>query len=212
MPVATAGITEIDAPTLKQWLDNGEAVLIDVREPDEHARERIAAATLHPLSTLDPVVLAATSDGTRRLVLHCKGGRRSMEAANRLVQAAPCEVYSLQRGLEGWKAAGLPTVLDTKAPLPIMRQVQITVGFAVLATSVLAATVSPWFLALTGFFGAGLLFAGATGICGLAAVLGAMPWNRIETKNAGARPTTPATRSCGCGGLGGRGGGGSCGR
>jgi rhodanese-related sulfurtransferase len=190
------GITEIDAPTLKQWLDRGEAVLVDVREPDEHAHERIAGASLHPLSRLDPVVLAAAGNGSPRLVLHCKGGRRSMEAASRVVQAAPCSVHSLQGGIEAWKAAGLPIVSDARAPLPVMRQVQLTVGAVVLAGSILAATVSPWFLALTGFFGAGLLFAGATGRCGLATMIGAMPWNRIKTTSS----ASTARRSCGCGG------------
>jgi hypothetical protein len=41
----------------------------------------------------------------------------------------------------------------------------------------LGLTVSPWFLALSAFFGAGLTFAGATGTCGLALVLMKMPWN-----------------------------------
>jgi rhodanese-related sulfurtransferase len=174
-------ITEIDARTLNEWLDRNEAVLIDVREPDEHARERLAVAALHPLSRLDPVVVAQEANGSKRLVLHCKGGRRSMEAANRVVQAADCQVFSLKGGLEGWKAAGLPVVTDIKAPLPIMRQVQITVGASVLIATLLAAVVSPWFLLLTAFFGAGLLFAGATGQCALATTLAAMPWNRIAT-------------------------------
>ena len=37
--------------------------------------------------------------------------------------------------------------------------------------------VSPWFLALAAFFGAGLTFAGATGTCGLALLLMKLPWN-----------------------------------
>jgi hypothetical protein len=41
----------------------------------------------------------------------------------------------------------------------------------------LGLVVSPWFLALAAFFGAGLTFAGATGTCGLALVLMKLPWN-----------------------------------
>ncbi|WP_343125582.1 YgaP-like transmembrane domain [Stenotrophomonas sp. SAU14A_NAIMI4_8] len=44
------------------------------------------------------------------------------------------------------------------------------------------ATVSPWFHALSGFVGAGLLFAGVSGFCGLARVLMRMPWNRKATQ------------------------------
>jgi hypothetical protein len=42
----------------------------------------------------------------------------------------------------------------------------------------LAAFVSPWFLILPAFLGAGLTFAGLTGTCGMASALGMMPWNR----------------------------------
>jgi len=48
----------------------------------------------------------------------------------------------------------------------------------VLLTVLLGAFVWPWWLAIAGFFGAGLLFAGLTGTCGLAMILKKMPWNR----------------------------------
>jgi rhodanese-related sulfurtransferase len=98
------------------------------------------------------------------------------------------EVLSLRGGIDAWKAAGLPIAENRRVPIPIMRQVQLVVGAMVLAGSVLAWLVSPWFLALTGFFGAGLLFAGATGTCGLAAVLGLMPWNRVAACPASNAP------------------------
>jgi hypothetical protein len=44
----------------------------------------------------------------------------------------------------------------------------------------LGLVVSPWFLALAAFFGAGLTFAGATGTCGLALLLMRMPWNAVR--------------------------------
>ena len=44
--------------------------------------------------------------------------------------------------------------------------------------TVLGTTVSPWFYVLPGFVGAGLMFAGATGFCGMARVLARAPWNR----------------------------------
>lgn len=166
-------VTEIDARTAKQWLDAGDAALVDVREPDEHARERIPGSKLDPLSRFDPAAVPSV----RRVILHCKGGVRSMEAARRLA-ASGRDVATLTGGIEAWKAAGLPTEKNLKAPIPIMRQVQIVVGTLVLATSILGVTVSPWFLALTGFFGAGLVFAGVSGVCGMAAVLARMPWNR----------------------------------
>ena len=59
-----------------------------------------------------------------------------------------------------------------------MRQVQITAGSLVVIGAVLGATVSPMFYVLSGFVGAGLVFAGVSGTCGLANMLRLMPWNR----------------------------------
>jgi rhodanese-related sulfurtransferase len=69
-------------------------------------------------------------------------------------------------------------IADRKAPLPIMRQVQIAAGSLVLSGIALAVLVSPWFIALSAFVGAGLIFAGITGVCAMASLLLHMPWNR----------------------------------
>ena len=60
-----------------------------------------------------------------------------------------------------------------------MRQVQIAAGGMVLLGVLFGAAVSPWFYLLSGFVGAGLVFAGVSGTCGLAALLRVMPWNRV---------------------------------
>ena len=86
--------------------------------------------------------------------------------------------YVLDGGLDGWKKAGLTTNADRKAPIDIMRQVQITAGGIVVTGAVLAMAVNPAFIWLSAFIGAGLIFAGSTGWCGMAKLLSAMPWNR----------------------------------
>ncbi len=78
----------------------------------------------------------------------------------------------------GLKQAGLPTVEDKSQPLPLMRQVQIAARLLILCGVVLGYTLSSGFFLLSGFVGAGLLFAGLTGFCGMARLLKVMPWNR----------------------------------
>lgn len=174
-PSATAPVLrETDAAQVKAWLDAGQACVFDVRELDERARESIPGTLAAPLSRFDATALPVSG----RLVFHCKSGTRSREAAARAVAGGRTDVVSLKGGIEGWKAAGLPVAQGIKVPISIMRQVQILVGSLVLACSVLAFTVSPYFIGGAAFFGAGLVFAGTTGMCGMAAVLGLMPWNR----------------------------------
>jgi rhodanese-related sulfurtransferase len=89
------------------WLDRGEILLIDVREPHEYAFERIHGALLFPLSTFDGQTIPA---GSRKLVLHCASGKRSMNAAHRLIAAGHEHVTNLEGGIQAWKAAGLPVI------------------------------------------------------------------------------------------------------
>lgn len=184
MAVVTAttnGVREVDAATLKSWMDSGTAALVDVREPDEHAHESIPGSRLAPLSGLNVASLPRTGG---HLVFHCRSGRRSAEAAVRAAAALGCEVCSLTGGIQAWKEAGFRTNRQRGAAIPIMRQVQLIVGSVVVIGTALGAFVSPWFLLLSGMMGAGLVFAGATGTCGMAVALAVMPWNRTAGNGA----------------------------
>jgi len=89
------------------WLAAGEILLVDVREPNEYASERIHGALLYPLSTFDAGALP--TDG-RRLVLHCGSGKRSLTAAHKLQTAGHGHLTHLAGGIQAWKAAGLPVI------------------------------------------------------------------------------------------------------
>jgi len=159
---------------LKQSLDRNEALVIDVREPGEFAREHIAGAQSFPLSSFDPSRLPRD----RRIVLCCQTGTRSSHALAQLEAAGLHDVAHLDGGLSAWKAAHFTTSIDITQPISIMRQVQITAGSIVLLGAVLAALVSPWFILLSGFVGAGLVFAGVTDTCMMATLLAKLPYNR----------------------------------
>jgi rhodanese-related sulfurtransferase len=89
-------------------LDADQILLIDVREPDEFAAEKIAGALNVPLSTLNPATLPAASGKT--IVLQCAGGKRSAIAVDKCRKANEAIDTHLAGGLAAWKAAGLPTV------------------------------------------------------------------------------------------------------
>jgi len=162
----------IDPAAAKRLIDEG-AILVDIREPDEHGRERVPGARNAPLSRLDTLPANA-----KAMVFHCRSGARTSANAARLADAAGCEAYILEGGTDAWKKAGLPVAVDRRQPIEIMRQVQITAGALVLLGVLLGIWLAPAFLALSGFVGAGLMFAGISGWCGMARLLGLMPWNR----------------------------------
>ena len=158
------------------------AVLIDIREADEHARERIPGARHHALSRLDAESAARAGDEV--LVFHCRSGARTRGNTARLSAAANCDAYILDGGLDAWKKAGLPVSLDRSQPIDIIRQVQIAAGSLVLIGMLLGTLFSSGFYALSAFVGVGLIFAGVSGFCGMAHLLALMPWNRRTARAA----------------------------
>lgn len=169
-------------PTIKpsearRLLDNG-ALLIDIREADEHAREKIPGARHMPLSMLDQADLALHQG--KPVIFHCKSGARTQANAPRLAGklGETCDAFIVEGGLDAWRKAGLPVVSDRRQPLELQRQVQIGAGSLALAGTLLGLLVSPWFFAVPAFVGTGLITAGVTGFCGMARVLMRAPWNR----------------------------------
>jgi rhodanese-related sulfurtransferase len=170
-------------PTIKpsdaRRLLDGGAVLIDIREADEHAREKILGARHLPLSKLDEMDVAVHQG--KPVIFHCRSGARTRANAARLADkfGASCEAFVVEGGIDAWRKAGLPVVTDRRQPLELQRQVQIGAGSLALAGTLLGLLISPWFFAVPAFVGAGLVTAGVTGFCGMARVLMRAPWNRI---------------------------------
>lgn len=163
-------ITSVDSATLKHWISSGEALVVDVREPDEYAVNRIEGATLVPLASVSKSALPHAPG--KKLVIHCRSGKRSAEACKKLLAEDPnLDLYNLQGGIIAWNTA--------KTSLPLDRQVQLIVGLLILAGSTLGYCLSKpaWFF-LTGFIGAGLIIAALTGFCTLAKIITQMPWNQ----------------------------------
>ncbi len=169
----------ISADKAKRLLDEG-AILVDIREADEHAREKIVGARHLPVSSLEGADLAVHAG--KPVLFHCKSGARTRTHAGRLAPkvGADCEAYIVEGGLEAWKSAGLPVVTDKRQPIELQRQVQIGAGGLALFGTLLGLLLWPWFFVVPLGVGAGLMTAGITGLCGMARFLVYMPWNRVS--------------------------------
>lgn len=166
----------ISSKQLQESLDRGERFqLIDVRSPEEYAEGHIPCAVNMPMEQVesrlddihhhDPVVLV------------CQSGNRA-EITGSLLAPHRNDLVLLEGGTSAWTAAGGPVVATTANRLPLMRQVQLVVGPLALIGALLAVVVDVRWAILPGLIGAGLTMAGATGFCGMAALLRKMPWNK----------------------------------
>ena len=95
-------------PTAASQLVSEGAMLVDIREADELARENIAGAHHFPLSRLHQAALAVRQG--KPVIFHCKSGARTTMNASQLAAMVNgvCEAFILEGGLDAWKRAGLP--------------------------------------------------------------------------------------------------------
>ncbi|MFM7620753.1 MAG: rhodanese-like domain-containing protein [Alphaproteobacteria bacterium] len=170
-------IHKIDAKTLQIWLANDQVILIDVREEAEHRNQKIKGAKLIPLGKISKKDLPEFKN--KKLVIHCQAGKRGQSACEKLLQEdSNLEIYNLEGGINSWCGSGCNVIVSKNFFLPLDRQVQLTIGSFVFFGSLLAYFVDVKFVFIPAFFGAGLIFAGLSGLCLLANLIAKMPWNK----------------------------------
>lgn len=168
-------VNTISAADLKKMLAEDACSIIDIRDQDEHRSGAIQGSVNIPMSKL-------SQEGIKNLehdviVVHCLSGMRSAKACENLKHIEGKTIYQLEGGLKAWKTINGDVVRQTTR-FTLMQQVQIIAGGAVLAGALLSLLVHPNWVYLSAFFGAGLLFAGLSGWCGMARLLAKMPWNK----------------------------------
>lgn len=179
----------------------GQAVeLIDVRTPVEFREVHVSFARSVPLDQLDAAEVAAGRNGSSQpLYVICRSGSRGKQACEKLASAGFTNVINVEGGTQAWDQAGLPVVRGQQS-MSLERQVRIAAGTLVLIGSALGAFVSPYWIGLAAFIGAGLVFAGITDTCGMGMLLARMPWNQIsETGAAGVTGSGDKSQTSCCG-------------
>jgi len=97
---------DLPVSTVAALVERGEALVVDVREPQEFAAGHIPGAVNLPLSRFAPDQLPDA--GGRQLVLNCAAGGRSAKAMAACEAARAAVDGHLAGGIGAWKAAGLP--------------------------------------------------------------------------------------------------------
>jgi len=91
--------------TVMQWMEAGEAIVIDVREQGEWDQGHIPGARFLPLSQFDPAQVP--KDPAKKLVIHCRSGNRCGMASARLLAAGwDGDIYRMEGGIMNWRMQG----------------------------------------------------------------------------------------------------------
>jgi rhodanese-related sulfurtransferase len=161
-----------------------ELDVIDVRTPVEFREVHLDFARNIPLDQLDPIAILQSRGETQEnpLYIVCRSGSRGEKACEKFRQVGFVNVINIKGGTLACEQAGLPVVRGKKA-ISLERQVRIAAGSLVLLGAVLGWFLHPAFIGLSGFVGAGLVFAGITDTCGMGMMLAKMPWNRCNPES-----------------------------
>ena len=195
-------ITTVTPQKLSELIHSGAAVeLIDVRTPVEYREVHVSTARNVPLDQLNAAQFAAGRSAAEPLYVICRSGSRGKQACEKFLAAGYTNVVNIEGGTLAWDQAGLPVVRGKKA-ISLERQVRIAAGLLVLTGSALGYFVSPYWIGLSAFVGAGLAFAGITDTCGMGMILARMPWNQVPkstpTGNVGnGAACAPKSTCCG---------------
>jgi len=152
-------------------------ILIDVRTKAENRSVNIQEATNIPLDSLEEHKKELEKYDT--VFLHCRSGGRSLEGCKKLQDLKNTNVINVKGGILDWQSQGFHTIKSKNGTnLSITQQVFIIAGSLVLIGAILSKLIDPNWIYLSGFVGAGLLFAGASGHCLMGNLLSKMPWNK----------------------------------
>ena len=155
-----------------------KTVLVDVRTPAEFEEVHASAAKNIPLDLLNQETIERLkqTEANNPIYVICQSGTRAKTAYQKLAKAG-LEACHVDGGTTAWVDQGLPIVRGKKS-LSLERQVRIAAGSLVVAGAILSLFIHLNWIWLSGFVGAGLLFAGITDTCGMGMLLAKMPWNQ----------------------------------
>jgi len=173
-------MTSIQPNELQSILQSDSSIqLLDVRTQAEHAQIHVPGVHLIPLNRLNAAQLVASGSlsKSKPVYILCQSGGRAKQAAAKLEKSGFEKCCVVEGGTSAWASAGLPVNRGVSRVISLERQVRIAAGFLVLSGALLSQFVNPAFIWLSGFIGAGLIFAGTTDWCGMGMLIARMPWN-----------------------------------
>ena len=103
------GGPRVSASDAVQLINRHDAVVVDIREPNEYAVSHIINSRNVPLKELDSRVKELARFKEKPVIVTCDTGNRSRGGVATLKKLGFTQVYNLAGGLGAWQQAGLPT-------------------------------------------------------------------------------------------------------
>jgi rhodanese-related sulfurtransferase len=156
-----------------------DMVILDVRTDVEWNAEHLNGTIVHmPLHTLNEksVERLQSIAKSKPVYILCRSGGRARQAFQFFASHGMTNLHIIEGGIDGCKSCDAKT--ECRDVISLERQVRILAGTLIVAGISAGLMLTPLAFALSAFVGAGLIFSGITGKCGIALILARAPWNR----------------------------------
>ena len=170
----------VDAATLDQLLsEDADVRILDVRTPAEFESAHIPGAYNVPLDTLGEHAVELARHVSEPVMLVCRSGARASQACDKLAATGMANLHILDGGIQSWDDGHRP-VRRGRQRWDLERQVRLVAGVLVFA-GIVGSLFVPGLKYLSGFVGAGLMFAALTNTCAMGMALSKLPYNRVAS-------------------------------
>lgn len=98
---SSSAVSKITAEEAKKMMDAGGVTVVDVRTADEYAEKHIEGAILIPNEDIGDTMPALLPDKDTSILLYCRSGNRSAQAAKKLADIGYAHIYDFG-GIKDW--------------------------------------------------------------------------------------------------------------
>ncbi len=99
-------VQNVNAVKFKELMAASDAIILDVRTPQEYTRGNIKGSTLINIADPEFVTKISLLQKNKTILIYCLSGSRSPVAANYMAKIGFQKIYNLQRGLMEWNQQG----------------------------------------------------------------------------------------------------------
>jgi rhodanese-related sulfurtransferase len=102
------GYQDLSPAEMVRMMNDGETLVLDVREDSELSQGKISGARHIPLRNVAKRIAELEKDKGKNVIAYCRVGNRSGVACSQLVKNGFEKVYNLKGGITAWQSDNLP--------------------------------------------------------------------------------------------------------
>lgn len=89
------GYTRISSDIAKEYMEEKDTVIVDVRTEEEYETGHLKGAINVPLHAIDGTVISRLKDYNQKILVYCESGNRSIQASAKFAELGYKNIYEI---------------------------------------------------------------------------------------------------------------------